>query len=236
MTIFSAAASYDRTQILASASKACAQRRLRKATALYRRVLAAEPSNLELHAKLAPLLAARGFEFDAWMSFATCARAALRAGQPERAAAVYREAVRCLPRRIEAWQKLAGLERKQGRADSALEVLLEARQQFRGRRWRAEAIALLRRARQIDPQSLTVSLDLCRLLAQSDQESEAQLLLDEQARSATGSAQRQIRWAQWRISPTLVATWLLLQALFAHGSEASEDLAEELPTPRRIAA
>ena len=154
MGIFSVQPAYDRARVLSAASRARAERRLRKATALYRRVLAAEPDNLELHARLAPLLAARGLDFDAWASFNRCAQAALRDGELERAAAVYREVARCLPHRVEAWEKLARIERKRGREEAALEILLEARQHFRGRRWRAEAIAVLRRRRSLEPNKL----------------------------------------------------------------------------------
>ena len=236
MTIFNVLPDYDRAQILSDASRARAERRLRKATALYRRVLAAEPDNLELHFRLAPLLAARGLDFDAWASFARCARAALRDGQLERAATVYRETVRCLPHRVEAWEKIARIEQKRGREEAALEVLLEARQHFRGRRWRAEAIAVLRRTRDIQPDNLVVLLDLCRLLADTDQECEAQLLLERAARRATGSALQRIRWAQWRIAPTLLATWLWLRATFASDCGDAHELGDRLPRSRRSAA
>ncbi len=236
MGIFNVQPGYDRARILGAASRARAERRLCKATSLYRRVLAVEPDNLELHARLAPLLAARGLDFDAWASFGRCARAALRDGEIERAATIYREAVRCLPNRVEAWEKLARIEFKLNRKEPALEILLEARQHFRGRRWRSEAIALLRRARDIQPHNLEVLLDLCGLLARSDQESEAQLLLERAARRATGPSLQRLRWAQWRIAPTLAATWLWLRAAFVADREDARDLAEPLPRPRRIAA
>ena len=236
MGIFSVQPADDRARILSAASRARAERRLRKATALYRRVLAAEPDNLELHARLAPLLAARGLEFDAWTSFNRCAQAALRDGELERAAAVYRETARCLPHRVEAWEKLARIERKRGREESALEILLEARHPSRGRRWRAEAIAFLRRTRSIEPNNLDVLLDLCRLLACTDQDCEAQLLLERAARRATGSTLQRIRWAQWRIAPTLAATCLWLRAAFGSNRDGARDLGESLPRPRHIAA
>jgi tetratricopeptide (TPR) repeat protein len=239
MGIFTVQPAYNRAHVLGAASKARAERRLRKAASLYRRVLAVEPDNLEVHFRLAPLLAARRLDFDAWASFARCARAALRDGELERAAAVYREAVRCLPQRVEAWEKLARIEFKLDRKEPALEILLEGRQYFRGRRWRSEAIALLRRIRDLEPHNFEVLLDLCGLLARSDQESEAQLLLDRAARRATGTSLQRIRWAQWRIAPTLAATWLWLKAAFRSARDAKDGaagLAEPLPRPHRIAA
>ena len=107
-------ATYDRRTILDSAARARDGRRVRRAIRLYRRVLAVEPSNVELHAKLAPLLAASGAQFDAWRSFRFCARAAILEKKPERAAATYREAGRCLPRQIAAWEGLAEVEMRRG--------------------------------------------------------------------------------------------------------------------------
>ena len=74
MGIFSSEPDYDRTRILEAASRARARKRYRKAVTLYRRVLAVEPANLELHARLAPLLAVTGRHFDAWTSFEACGR------------------------------------------------------------------------------------------------------------------------------------------------------------------
>ena len=212
MGIFTGPADYDRNRIMEAASRARARRRFRKATVLYRRVLAVEPANVELHAKLAPLLAVTGCEFDAWRSFRVCARAALSEKQLGRAAAVYREAARCLPRQIEAWEKLARVEQQRGRKPEALEALLEGRLWFRGRRRRAEAIALLRCARELEPGNLAIALDLSQGLARTRQGSEAQLLLDRLAERAGGRDRRRIRGAQWRIAPTLVNTWRWLRA------------------------
>ena len=148
---------YDRSRILEAASKARARRRYRRAASLLRRILVVEPSNLELHARLAPLLAASGQGFDAWASYQICAQAALREKRLDRASNVYREAVRYLPRELEAWRKLANIERQRGHAQQAVEILLEGRQNFRARKRRAQAVALLRRAHEIAPWTPEVS-------------------------------------------------------------------------------
>ena len=130
----------------------------------------------------------------------------------ERAAAVYREAARCLPRQIEAWEKLARVEQRRGRKPEALEALLEGRLRFRGRRRRAKAISLLRLACELAPANLAITLDLTQVLARTSQESEALLLLDRLADCAGGRDLRRIRGAQWRIAPTLVNTWRWLRS------------------------
>ena len=69
---------YDRARILAGAERARRRGRVARAVALYRRVLAQEPENADLHRKLAPLLAATGQRFDAWQSFRVAARDLMR--------------------------------------------------------------------------------------------------------------------------------------------------------------
>jgi tetratricopeptide (TPR) repeat protein len=215
--IFSSESVYDRARILEAAARARAARRYRKAVRLYRRVLTVEPANLELHARLAPLLAVTGRPFDAWTSFSACGRAAAADKRFEQAAAIYREAARCMPREVRAWEELARIERQRGRERQAAEALLEGRQQLRARRFRPQAIALLRRALEIEPANVEWSLDLARLLARSDQESEAQLLLEKLAERSSGPELRRIRGTQWRIAPTLLHTWRWIHAACTAG-------------------
>ena len=217
--MFSNAADYDRTRILEAASHACARKRYRRASALYRRVLAVEPNNMELHARLGPLLAATGRRFEAWASFDVCGKAAIAEKKLERATAIYREAARCLPREFQAWEQLAGVERLRARDQQALDALLEGRRKFRRRSHRPEAIALLRRAIEIAESSLDVVLDLSRLLARSDQENEAQLLLERLAQRSGGPSLRRLRGAQWRIAPTLANSWRWLHAALTAGRD-----------------
>ena len=85
-------------------------------------------------------------------------------GRTEQAAALYREATRCLPYQLEAWEALAETERRRGRTREAFEVYLEARQRFRGRGRREEAIHLLREARDLVAWDPKLVVDLARLL------------------------------------------------------------------------
>ena len=203
---------YDRKRILEQAARAARRRRARRAVSLYRRVLAVEPGNPELLEKLAPLLARAGQDFDAWLAFKAAAQARLQQGRVDRALAVWYDATRALPRRIDAWLALAELERQRGRRDAALSALLAGRRCFRGRRWRAHAIHLLRQARRLRPGDVEVALELARLLAVSGQGAEAELLLAELARRSQGPALRRVRAAHWRIAPSLQHTWLWLRA------------------------
>jgi len=206
---------YDRKWLLAQAEKARIRGRRRRAISFYRRVLAAEPHNGQLHARIAPLLAATGKRFDAWQSYRQAAQAQLTNKSYEEAAALYREATTTLPLQFEAWECLAKLESSRGRADRALGALLEGRSKFRAKRRRPQAIALLREARAIEPWRVDVVLDLAKLLRRSGQTPEAQWILGQLAERTEGRDLRRVRGAQWRIEPSLKHSWRWIRAALA---------------------
>jgi tetratricopeptide (TPR) repeat protein len=216
---------YDRKWLLAEAEKARARGRRRRAISFYRRVLAAEPHDPNLHTRVAPLLAAAGKRFDAWQSYRQAAQAHLRKKCHEEALTLYREATKLLPMQIEAWQWVAKLELKRERKEAAIRALLEGRAKFRSRRRRPEAIALLREARGIDAWRVDIVLDLARLLRRSRQSPEAQWILGQLAERLSGRDLRIVRGAQWRIEPSLKHSWNWLRAAFA----AQRSLAGRVP-------
>ena len=173
-----AEARFDRELILEQASRARSRRQWRRAIALYRQVLTFEPNSVEIHERLAPLLAATRQDFDAWNSYRAIAHAALREGREDRAIAVFREATHTLPQEIQAWQGLARLLVRQSEPDAAIDVLLEGSRQFRSPFLRPQAIHLLRRARAIDPWHFETVLELALHLGRTDQQDEATMLLE----------------------------------------------------------
>jgi tetratricopeptide (TPR) repeat protein len=203
---------FDRARILDAAARARARHKRRRAIALYRRVLALEPHNAELHAKLAPLLAETNQPFDAWQSFRAVARASMRLGQFEKALAVFQEAARYLPREVEAWWSIARLERKAGRDAAAVDALLEGSRRFRPQMLRPQAIYLLRRAREVDPWHHDVVIELAQHLAATEQRDEARMLLDGLAERCEGHRLPRVREAQLRVTPGLRALWCWLEA------------------------
>ncbi len=210
-------AAYDRSRILDAAALARARKKRARAIALYREALAHEPESVELHAKLAPLLAETGQHFDAWYSFRVVARSCLRAGHADRALAVYREATLYLPREVEAWQAVARMQIKGERRREAIETLLEGSRNFRTRWLVPQAVFLLRCAREVDPWDFEVVLELGLLLAGSDQKPEARLLLEGLAERSEGDRLRRVRAAQLRVAPGPTAAWRWLRELV--GSE-----------------
>jgi tetratricopeptide (TPR) repeat protein len=219
-------AAYDRAAILDAAARARARKKRTRAVELYRWVLAVEPQNTELHAKLAPLLAQSGEHFDAWCSFRTVARACLRAGHADKALAVYKDAALYLPRESEAWLAVARLQYKAGDARYAVETLLEGSRNFNTRWLRPQAIHLLRRAREVEEWNFEVVSELAQLLALHDQRREAQLLLDGLAPRSDGDRLRRVRSLQLRVSPTPKGVWRWLSHTFRRRTR---DPSAELP-------
>ncbi|MDH3520925.1 MAG: tetratricopeptide repeat protein [Myxococcales bacterium] len=227
MALFGKKRGYDRRRVLEEAERARARNKRRQAIALYRWILAVEPNNAELHAKLAPLLAETGQSFDAWRSYRVTATAALREARDDKALAIYREAAERLPRELQAWQGLAQLLAKQGNTSEAVAVLLKGSQNFRRSSLRPEAIHLLRRARCIDAWHFDAVFELSRHLARAGQREEARMLLDGLAERSSGEPLRRVRGAQFRLDRSLAAAWRWLRAALRP---------EEAPAPRERAA
>jgi len=233
MAWFGNNSTYDRRRVLEAATRARARNKRRKAIALYRWVLAVEPNNPELHAKLAPLLADTGQRFDAWQSYRATARAALRESRDDKALAVYRDATERLPREVQAWQGLAHLLAKQGDEAEAIGALIQGSRQFRSHSLRSQAIHLLRRARSIDPWHFDTVLELTRRLIRSDQRDEARMLLDGLANRVGGERLRRIRRAQFNLDRTLAAAWRWMRSAVRPEEEPAPPKAGVVPLRSR---
>jgi len=212
MRLFRRRPRYDRRATLDEATREERRGRPKRAIALYRRVLAVEPGNVELHSRLAPLLAETGQSFDAWLSFRTVARAHMRRKALDQALAVWRRAAAALPDRVETWLAVARLERRLGREQRAVDALLAGRRRLHRRRQRSEAIHLLCEARQVRPWDADLVIDLAELLSASKRRPEAEDLLDALAGRTGGAMRRRVRAVQWRIAPSLSRAWLWLRA------------------------
>jgi tetratricopeptide (TPR) repeat protein len=212
MPLFSRRLPFDRKKLLDQAEAAIKKRRYRRAVLLYRQLLAAEPRNPGLHARIAPLLARTGHRFDAWESFRIAGEAPEIADDPARAAKHFEQASRALPRNLDAWRALARARLRYQKPDAALEALREGRLCFRSRRTSSQAIALLRDAREISPWDPKIVLDLARLLARNGQAAEALFLLDAMERRCQGRELRDLRALVLRIDPTFGNIWRWLRS------------------------
>jgi len=202
---------YDRTEVLGAADRARARGRLRKAIAGYRRVLAADPDDAAVHAKLAPLLARRGEAAGALQSFRAAAQGQLEAGFPDRALAVYVRASGFFPGEAPLWEAIARLHLGRGRRASAVQALLEGGRTL-SRTVRPKAIGLLRQALELEPRHLECTLALAGILPGYGGRDEALDLLRRLAPEVAGRARRRVRRAIFRISPTPGNLWRWLRA------------------------
>ena len=203
---------YDRAKLLRAAAKAQEKKQRRKAIALYRQLVTMESSNAELHARLAPLLAKTRQRFDASLSFREAASCYMREGKTAEAIGVYRQATTLLPREPELWVSLARLLRQHRTPREAIDTLRAGRKHLRGRRYRAEAIYLLRQAKEIEAWDLDVVLDLVGQLAKSRQREEAMTLLAGLRLRIRGTGLRPVCKLQFQLSPTPGNAWRWLRA------------------------
>ena len=159
------------------------------------------------------MLACAGEAFEAWQLFRGAARQLARERRYNDCLAVYAEACRFVPHEFDAWRLRAELELKLGREDKAFEVLLDGRTYFRDAHSRAQAIALLTRARNIEPWDEELVIDLARLYARTGEADAALELLGSLAGHTTRPhVASRIRALQWRITLSPRYAWLWLQA------------------------
>lgn len=197
---------------MARASKAIGRGKRKQAIAEYRRVLAQEPTNPVILAKLATLLAETRQLDEAGQKFRAAGKQYEGQGFPEKALAVYTQATQALPRSAELWETVSALYVERSRKADALSALLEGRTHFRRRKERPLAIRLLRGAVRIEPWHLEATLDLARLLAKSGGRAEADRLYQGLCQHKRGSHLRRVRGAMFRRSPTPAALWRWLRA------------------------
>jgi tetratricopeptide (TPR) repeat protein len=238
-------------QLLTEAHRARNRGRNRAAIRLYKRILIENPHNFEVALRVAPMLAVAGEEFEAWQLYRRVAREYARERHYSECLAVYREACRFVPYEFDAWRLCAELQLKMNRPEGAFETLVDARMHFGGPNTRAQAIALLARARTIEPWDDDVLLDLAQLYAANDQSDIALELLGTLACRLSGRALRRVRYLQWKITLSFHCLYLWFRALGSreappvsppqepidftdHGSELISADYDEAQTPPRL--
>ena len=201
-----------RRRLLDEANRARARGRTRRAIAIYRHYHESDPSDVDITWRLGEVLAMEGENFEAWRLFLSAGRTLRRLKCHTRCLAVFREATRVLPYEFDAWRITAEIEAALGRHEEAQLTLLEGRRQFRTRFDRAQAIALLRLARHIEPWDPEIVIDLASQYARSDQVHRAIRLLDGLALHSRGESLRRVRFLQWQMSRSAahLRQWLRL--------------------------
>ena len=207
--------SYDRVRILDDARRAVRRGAHAKAVVLYESVHAHEPDNTDLLRRLAIERARAGQRDEALRDCRSAASSLAKQGFVAQAIGSYRELAAHIPDEVTIWQALAELELERKRETDAVEVLVEGQQRFRSRRRRTDGIALLRRARQIDPTHFEANFQLAGLVARSGARRPALRILEALTPNArTRRQKRRLRGRLFRLSPTPAAAWRWLVALF----------------------
>jgi tetratricopeptide (TPR) repeat protein len=220
-------------QLLTEAHRARNKGRDRAAIRLYRRILVENPRNLEVALRVAPMLAYAGESFEAWQLYRRVALEFVRAKKYTECLAVYRDACRFVPFEFEAWRLCAELQLKMKRPDGAFETLVDGRMNFGGPKSRAQSIALLTRAREIEPWDNHLLLDLASLYTANDQADLALELLSTLSCRVSGRMLRRVRFLQLRLTLSFRYVYLWLRT-FGQGAQGGEADSDPIAPPRDL--
>jgi len=229
VTTLDAARTGSRRELWLAANRARHRGQLRRALALYRGILLESPRDVDAALSAAPLLAQHGEGFEAWQLFRMAAGELHRARRFDASLAALRDACRCVPYEFDAWRLRAELEQKLGREDAAFDTLLEGARRFDRPAGATQAIALLTRARAIEPWDPEPALDLARLYARTGMVDSALHLLASLAPRVRGRVLRRVRGLQWRITLSFYHAWRWAEAIW------QELRGDEDPAPAALA-
>lgn len=194
---------YDRGTAIATADKAKAGGRIRKAVKWYRKVLDKEPHDPNVRAKIAPLLARLGKHDESRASFDMAAGGFLAQGFSPKAIAIWTVAAQTYPEHVQYWERIANEQVIRGKKADAVLALLGGRKQLRKKRQRHLAATLLRQVLELEPGNVEATLDLAGLLRVDGSRDEAKSLLKSALlRVGRGPLRRKVRFAQFRLEPS----------------------------------
>jgi tetratricopeptide (TPR) repeat protein len=204
---------FDRSSVLGAADLARARGRRRAAIVGYRRVLEANPQDLTVHAKIAPLLAASGDREASLQSFRTAADGQAKAGFHERALSLFIQAAEHFPDEEPLWPEIARLHLQRGRRAEAVAALTQGGWRLYLSRRHDVAERVLRLALQFDPADADAIAILARALARSGRRPEAVELLQGLAARVHGRRLTAVKGILFRVQPSAGNLWAWLRAV-----------------------
>jgi thioredoxin-like negative regulator of GroEL len=202
----------SRGDLIAEAALARSKGRKKKALKLYEQALGLPGNQIDIHARMAPLLAETQQTERALSSFSIAALGFRQKGFLQKAESVWMQATQHLPEKVEVWQSLADAKVAQKKNGDARQALFRGSKHFRRKRDRNTAIQLLRHAFSLDPYEYEVTLDLARLLLKRGERDEARYLLDGCAERCQGQRLRVVRGLQLRTEASFKNVWRWLRA------------------------
>ncbi|MCE9667051.1 tetratricopeptide repeat protein [Myxococcus stipitatus] len=213
MAFWNRQAVYDRTQVLEAAEKARGRRRIGKAISEYKKILAVDPDDAHVNSRVAPLLFKKGLKDEAARAFSRAARVFSEKGFADKALAMYVQAATHFPLDDKLWSQAAGISSERGRRGDAVKYLMQGASHLaRPKGYRQQAVVLLERALELDPHHLGATLALARVLGRMGRKKDGLARLENLASQLGGPALKQVRAAQFRLSPTPASLWRWLTA------------------------
>jgi tetratricopeptide (TPR) repeat protein len=205
-----AATTFDKKSAVAQAAEARGKGDRKKAIALYRDVLAHDPSDHEVHGRLAQLLAESGDLAQAAASFRLGADGYHKVGFTDRAIALLKQAVEHVPDDVDAWLSIASFNVERERKKEADKVLADARTRFVRKRDLAAASRLLDARLKLDGKNVAVAIDRARVAKRMGQRGFGVLLLEDVLSLVDQRERRRLRRALFSLQPTPASLWRFL--------------------------
>jgi tetratricopeptide (TPR) repeat protein len=191
----------NRSDVLAAADKLRVKGKYKKAVVEYRKLVAQDPADADVHAKMAPLLIKLGEGQEALKSYRAAADVYLQRGFADRAIAMYSQAAAAFPKESSAWERVGRLHFERGRKAEGVKALLTgAAAQIKAKQ-RPEAEKLLRQALSYEPLHIDANVALCRVLKGSGKKDEARHMLAALAQGIRGPALKKVRAAEFKLFP-----------------------------------
>ncbi|MGE5190374.1 MAG: tetratricopeptide repeat protein [Gemmatimonadota bacterium] len=218
MRLFRAAPRCDRSALLERAEAFRAQGKIGKAIREYERILAADPLDINAHARIAPLYILTGRRDKARASLPQLVAWYESRGFLDKAVATLRLALKLDRRDLDARLHLVDLYLQKELPQNALALLVAARRLFRGRRFLEQALAVEERILRVAPDDFRAQVETVRLLGKAGREREGRERLwrmeSHWARKGNAQNWRRTRWLLSRHAPSAGTLWGCFVSLF----------------------
>jgi pilus assembly protein FimV len=211
-------ASYDRGEILRKAEKYRSQRRIRKALREYEKILSADPQDIDVHIRIAPVYIRARRKDQAKASLRQVTAWYEKMGFTDKAIATLRLALKVDRRDLATNLYLADLYLGKNHAVEARNVLDRARKAFRGNRFLKEALAVEEKILALAPDDFRAQDSLVRLLWRTGKRREAlerlRRMEEQWARKGNKPYWRKTRRLSWLLAPSLSTSWAYFLTFF----------------------
>jgi len=208
MALFGSKA-YNRNELFRRGDQFRSRGRNKKAIKEFEKILAVDPKDIDVHAKLAPLYQKVGRTAEAKTSLNLVTDEYHRKGFEEKEIAVLKIILKVDTHDLKTYFQLVNLYIQKGLKSDALSTLGDGRRAFRKKKFLQEAIAIERRILTIEPEDFSALVLLVKHLWKSGENKEAsERLLSMESQWASRRNRknwRKTRWLLFRHSHSLSA-------------------------------